>query len=201
VEALARDVERQWRAERQPQLGPIKKVKRGGPMELSFAQKRLWFLDQLEPGGAFYNIPAAVKLEGEMDIKALSRSFSEIVRRHESLRTVFGSEGGEPVQLIKEAEDVDAPLIDLCVLREEEKRTEAERITSQEASGAFDLEQGPLLRVRLIRMGEREHIGLVNMHHIVSDGWSMGVLIREIGALYEAYSEGRESPLEELEIQ
>src|SRR5262249_23682038 len=91
--------------------------------------------------------------------------------------------------------------IDLCVLREEEKRTEAERITSQEASGAFDLEQGPLLRVRLIRMGEREHIGLVNMHHIVSDGWSMGVLIREIGALYEAYSEGRESPLEELEIQ
>src|SRR6201991_4534612 len=170
-------------------------------LPLSFAQQRLWFLDQLEPNSAFYNIPAVVRLSGPLNVAALERSFTEIVRRHESLRTRFVMIDGEARQVIAEAASFKLPLIDLTTMPEEWRSAEAERLARSEAATAFDLSAGELLRVKLVRVSAEEHIVLLTMHHIISDGWSMGVLIRELGALYQAYSAGQESPLEELAIQ
>ncbi|HWS86509.1 MAG TPA: amino acid adenylation domain-containing protein [Pyrinomonadaceae bacterium] len=180
---------------------PLAAVERGGPLPLSFAQQRLWFLNQLEPGNPFYNIPSAARLEGRLDVAALEQTLTEIVRRHEALRTTFASEGGEPVQLINPAEPLTLPVTDLSALPEVEREAEARRLVQEEALRPFDLAASPLLRASLLRLAEEEHIALFTMHHIVSDGWSMGVLIREVASLYEAYTAGQESPLEELSIQ
>ncbi len=168
---------------------------------LSFAQQRLWFIDQLEPDSALYNIPLALRLTGELNLTALAQTFGEIVRRHEVLRTVFVSGDGEPLQVISDATDVELPLVDLSHLSADERETEARRLANQEAQRPFDLSIGPLFRVQVLRLSATEHILLCTMHHIVSDGWSMGVLIREVAALYEAYSQGQPSPLPELPIQ
>jgi amino acid adenylation domain-containing protein len=179
----------------------IERVSREGPLPLSFAQQRLWFIDQLEAGSPFYNSPAAVRLYGQLDLPALEQTFTELVRRHESLRTHFAVEGGEPVQVIAEAEELSLPVTDLRQMGEQEREAEMERLAREEAQRAFDLSRGPMLRVAVLRLGEEEHVLLMTMHHIVSDAWSMGVLVREVAALYEAYSEGRPSPLAELPIQ
>ncbi len=168
---------------------------------LSFAQHRLWFVDQLESGSASYNMPAAVRLAGELQIDALGRSFSEIIRRHEILRAVFTNIDGNPVQTIKPAIPLTLPVIDLSQLDKKEREAELRRLTSEEAQRPFDLESGPLLRVSLVKLGEEEHVLLLTLHHIVSDAWSMSILVREVAALYEAYSQGLPSPLEELPIQ
>src|SRR6185312_6727786 len=167
----------------------------------SFAQQRLWFLDQLEPGGAVYNVPAAVRLEGPLNVKALEQTLSEVVRRHEVLRTTFEVGQGEPVQVIGKAEAVGLPLIDLSQWPESEREAEAERLAREEAQRPFDLRLGPLLRARLVRLSESEHLLLFTMHHIISDGWSVGLLLREVTRLYEAYAQGESSPLSELGIQ
>ncbi len=179
----------------------IERATRDQEIPLSFAQQRLWFLDQLEPNSAFYNIPAAVRLRGELDEEALERTFGEIVRRHEVLRTRIGTIEGRPVQVISEPEPFKIEVEDISQKDEEEREREAERIAVEESQKPFDLAAGPMIRVRLIRTGQQEHALVVVMHHIISDGWSMGVMIREMAVLYEAYREGRESPLEELEIQ
>ncbi|HEX7318159.1 MAG TPA: amino acid adenylation domain-containing protein [Pyrinomonadaceae bacterium] len=168
---------------------------------LSFAQQRLWFLDQLEPGSPLYNISLAVRLTGTLDRDALARAISEVVRRHEVLRTTFPLAEGRPVQVVNDAAPVPLALTDLRTLDPGAAESEARRILGAESRGTFDLSTGPLLRTRLVRLGEQEHVLVLVMHHIVSDGWSTGVLVREVTALYAAYSAGHESPLAELPIQ
>ena len=168
---------------------------------VSFAQQRLWFFDQFEPGSPFYNIPAAVRLKGALDADALARALGEIVRRHESLRTTFAVRDGQPVQVIAPVGRVTMPVVDLTDRPGPAREPEARRLAAEEARTGFDLTRGPLLRARLLRLDEREHILLLTMHHIISDGWSIGVLVRELTLLYDAFSHGRPSPLPELPIQ
>ncbi|HEU0077583.1 MAG TPA: condensation domain-containing protein, partial [Longimicrobiaceae bacterium] len=161
----------------------------------SFGQQRLWFLDQLEPGGALYNLPAAIRLRGELDVAALERALAEIVARHEALRTVFAADGEEVVQVI--ARHAGLALAVEPVTDEEEAR---QRVR-EEALRPFDLARGPLFRAFLFRMAANDHVLLLVMHHVVSDGWSMGVLNRELSALYAAFARGEGSPLAPLAVQ
>ncbi|WP_373528907.1 amino acid adenylation domain-containing protein [Nostoc sp.] len=167
----------------------------------SFAQQRLWFLDQLLPGKSLYNIPAALRLNGALNVASLERSFNEIVRRHEALRTTFIPVNDEPVQVITPAFHLTLPLVDLRELPETKREAQALRLAIEEAQQLFNLAQGPLLRATLLQLGEQEYVLLFTMHHIISDGWSMGVLIRELVALYEVFISGTPSPLPELSIQ
>jgi amino acid adenylation domain-containing protein len=168
---------------------------------LSFAQRRLWFLQQLEPSGAAYNVPFAARLSGRLDASALERALNEIVRRHEILRTTFELLDEEPAQVVSAPKHFTLPLLDLSALTAGEREDHARRLASEEASRPFDLARAPPLRLKLIRLCETEHVLLLTMHHIVSDGWSIGVLTRELSLLYAAYLHGAESPLEELRIQ
>ena len=180
---------------------PITRADREQPLPLSFAQQRLWFLDQLQPNSSFYNIPAAVKLNGELNVEALGQSISEIVRRHESLRTSFNMFDGQPVQVILPAEPTSLVVTDLSHLLEAEREKEVMKIATEQGLEPFDLEVGPLLRVGLLRLGDEEHVLVLVMHHIVTDGWSISILLRELKVLYQAYREGVVSPLPELTIQ
>lgn len=182
-------------------LLPIRAVSRNGNLPLSFAQQRLWFLDQMEPGNPAYNIPTTYHFRGILNITALEQSLKEIVKRHESLRTTFSVVDGQPVQVITPFLSVALPIVNLQKLTEEKRETEVLHLVSEEAQRPFDLAHGPLLRTILFRLNEEEHILLVTMHHIVSDGWSMGNLYRELTALYEAFSVGKPSPLLNLPIQ
>jgi len=168
---------------------------------LSFAQQRLWFLDQYEPNSSVYNIPSALRLKGALDVSALEQSLKEIVRRHESLRTTFSLVDGEPVQVIAPTLKISLPFTDLMDLPESDRENEAQRLAMEQAREPFDLSQGPLLRVMLLRLGEDDHVLVLTMHHIVSDGWSRGVLYRELSLLYQAYTQGNPSFLSELSIQ
>src|SRR5213594_3421953 len=166
---------------------------------LSFAQQRLWFLQQLETESPAYNVYGSVKLKGRLNEEALRRSLKEIVRRHEALRTRFVEVEGRAMQVVGDGAEVELPIIELSGVQERERETL--RLAIEEANIPFDLGRGPLLRGKLLRLGEEEHVLLLIVHHIVSDGWSVGVLVRELGVLYEAYAAGKESPLPELPIQ
>ena len=168
---------------------------------MSFAQQRLWFLDQLEPGMSIYNVPEAMRLNGPLVTDALERSIQEIVARHESLRTRFAERNGEPVEIVDPSLTLNITFEDLTSLASGEREQEARRRISDEANRPFDLENGPLLRVTLFRLTEDDHILFLNMHHIVWDGWSMGLFLREFNALYNAFAAGQLSPLPELEIR
>lgn len=176
-------------------------VPRTGKLPLSFAQESLWFINQLEPASRAYNISIATELTGALDLTVLRRSLCEIVRRHESLRTRFVAVDGAPVQLITDNFAMAMPLVDLSDLTDPLRKQEADRIIEHEAGTPFDLEELPLLRVSLLKLGQQQHILILNMHHIISDGWSMGVLFSEIARLYEAFSSGEDSPLPDLQIQ
>ncbi|MFP5288489.1 MAG: condensation domain-containing protein, partial [Thermoanaerobaculia bacterium] len=173
----------------------------GAPAQLSFAQQRIWFIDQLEPGSPAYNIAAALLLSGPLDREALQRSFGEIVRRHEVLRTTFAMAGGEPVQVIHPRMRMGLSITDLSGLPAAEREAALREIALDEARRPFDLGRGPVLRVALVRLAREEHVLLLTVSHVAADGWSMGLLIRELAALYEAYCAGRPSPLPELPIQ
>jgi amino acid adenylation domain-containing protein len=173
----------------------------GGAAPLSFAQERLWFLDQLQPGSPAYNIPAAFRLHGPLRADLLARSLTEIARRHEILRTTFALSAERPVQRIGEPGAVALPLVDLRRLPRERRAATAARQIEEEARRPFALTRGPLLRALLFRTGEADHALVLNLHHIVADAWSLGVLLREIAALYGAFAEGRAAPLPELPIQ
>src|SRR6266704_1805379 len=200
VAGLAERVVRERGAE-QIQAPALVRVGRAGDLPLSYAQQRLWFLDQLEPGGVAYNMPFGLRLEGELDREALAKSFDELVKRHESLRTRFAVKDGSPVQVIAEEREVKIEEVDLCGLGLAEREAEARRVAQKEAATPFDLSQGPLLRVKLLQMDEQEHVLLVTMHHIVSDGWSSGIIVREYARLYEAGLKKEEAGLAELKIQ
>lgn len=167
----------------------------------SFAQQRLWFLDQLIPGTSLYNVPTVIRLVGALNFAALKQSFNEIVRRHEALRTTFEMVEGQIIQLIAPSLSVSLPLVDLQELPAAEREAQAQRLILSETQRPFKLSQGPLLRLTLLQLHEAEYLLLLNLHHIVFDDWSMGVLIRELGAIYTAFSSGLPSPLEELPIQ
>ncbi|HID51634.1 MAG TPA: hypothetical protein EYP41_06325, partial [Anaerolineae bacterium] len=171
------------------------------PQPLSFAQQRLWFLDQLEPDSPFYNIPAAVRLSGPLQITAVQQSLNEIVRRHEVLRTNFQTVDGKARLSIAPERQIPLPVIDLTDLPPEEQEAEVQRRAAAVAQRPFNLTEGPLLRVVILKLAETEHVFLLTMHHIISDGWSVGVFIREMAALYEAFTQGRPSPLSDLPIQ
>lgn len=167
----------------------------------SFAQQRLWFLDQLEPNSPAYNVTRGVRLKGRLDIDALQQSLEEIVRRHQALRTTIATRDGQPVQVISPCALVSLPVIDVSNGSTAEREEEILRLAHQEAQRPFELSRGPLLRVALLRADKQDHLLVVTMHHIVSDGWSMAVLFRELSALYQAFSTGEPSPLAELPVQ
>ncbi|HVT16282.1 MAG TPA: amino acid adenylation domain-containing protein [Thermoanaerobaculia bacterium] len=179
----------------------IRPLPRQGPLALSFAQQRLWFLDRLEPGSPWYNLAFAVHLAGALDVAALAGALDTLAARHESLRTTFASRQGRPVQVIAAPAPVPVPVADLAGLPARAREAEARRLAGEEARRPFDLARGPLCRVRLLRLGNAGHMALLTLHHIVSDGWSMGVLVAELGALYERSTGGAGEPLAALPIQ
>ncbi len=181
------------------QVPPLLRLPRTASLPLSFAQERLWFLEQLAPGGATYNVPTAVRLRGRLDTGALKAGLTEIARRHESLRTRFEVEGGTPVQHVAPAAALALPLVDLRGAAGAE--AEARRLAAAESRRGFDLERGPVWRACLLRLGREEHLLLLTLHHIVADGWSLGVLVRELSALYAAFVAGEPSPLPDLGVQ
>ena len=168
---------------------------------LSFAQERLWLTDQLEPGNPAYNLPAALRLTGELDARVLERAFGEVVRRHEMLRTSFPLINGRPFQFVGQAGPFSLPVADLRDLPAGKREREVARLAAEEARRPFDLAKGGLLRARLLKISEREHALLLTLHHIVGDAWSSNLLVRELTALYSAYARGAASPLPELAVQ
>ena len=172
-----------------------------GPVPASMAQERLWFMDRLAPGNSVFNMPSPLRLRGPLDPEFLERSFREIFRRHESLRTRFEERDGAPVQVVFPPGPWFLPRVDLGALPADAGRREAEQLAAEEGGWPFDLSRGPLLRAVLVVIAEEEHALLMTCHHIVSDGWSMNVLVRELTACYLAFATGRPSPLPELPIQ
>ena len=191
-------------SEEEPMSGhfsPILPAERNGNIPLSFSQQRLWFLDQLTPGNPIYNMSGAFHILMPLHTSALEKSFGEIIRRHEVLRTTFSMHDDKPIQVVKPEFKFSLPIIDLSKLPENVRQLEAQRVTAQETQYTFDLSAGPLFRATLLRFGDMDNVLLLSMHHIVSDGWSMGVFLDELTTLYEAYLRGLESPLTELPIQ
>ncbi|MBD2355223.1 amino acid adenylation domain-containing protein [Tolypothrix sp. FACHB-123] len=168
---------------------------------LSFAQQRLWFLSQLEPNNPFYNQPTALRLTGQLNIAILKQSLKEIMRRHETLRTTFTIVNDKPVQVINSAVDLTLPIVDLQNLTPNLQEQEVQKLAAQEAQQPFNLEQGPLLRVTILKLSAIEHVVLFTTHHIVSDGWSVGILVQEVAKIYTALANNQPSPLPELPIQ
>src|SRR6476620_4865077 len=167
----------------------------------SFAQRRLWLTEQLLPGTEIHNVPGAVQIEGELDVVVLEKSLLEIVRRHEGLRTRFITVQEEPWQVIDEQPNVKLDQVSLADVTEQEREAMLHRLAVAERRRIFDLEKGPLLRLKLVQVTQRRHVLLLTMHHIICDGWSIGIFLRELSLLYEAFTAGQPSPLPELPIQ
>jgi amino acid adenylation domain-containing protein len=201
VAGLAAHIATARRATPAPPLPPLVPVARTGPLPLSFAQQRLWFLDQLVPGNPFYTIPAALRLVGPLNLAALAHGLNAIIQRHEALRTSFVEADGRPVQLIAPAVALALPLLDLRELPTDTRMGVATQLATVEAQRPFDLATGPLIRAALLRLDAHEHVLLLTLHHIVADGWSVGVFIRELATLYAAGGAGRSAALPELPIQ
>ena len=180
---------------------PIQPVSRAGHMPLSFAQMRLWFLHQLDPASVLYNLPLAIRLRGGVNVPAMEQTLTEIVRRHEVLRTTYATSGGQPVQVINPPQPFSLPIVDLSALPADQREAEARRLATAEAMRPFNLSEGPLMRVTFLALDEDEYLALFTMHHITSDGWSMALLTREVAVLYDAFSAGAASPLPELPVQ
>ncbi|MFL5532478.1 MAG: condensation domain-containing protein, partial [Gemmatimonadales bacterium] len=182
-----------------PEVDGIPRRLPGVAAPLSFAQERLWFLEQLEPGT--YNVPQTLRLTGPLQVEALRESFGQIVRRHEVFRTTFSAPNGHPVQVIASDLDVPLPITDLSALPEGERELAARRFRTEHGRRPFDLERGPLFRTSLVRFSAEEHILLLCLHHSICDAWSMEVLFRELGELYQALARGERPVLPELPIQ
>ncbi|MEG3938620.1 amino acid adenylation domain-containing protein [Microcoleus sp. S36b_A3] len=202
IAGLATEVSKQLRgSDSEETSSPLPSVVRRQEFPLSFAQQRMWFLHQLDPESGLYNIPIALYLVGPLQIATLEQSLMEIVRRHESLRTTFPSVDGDPVQLIAPTLTVTLSVIDLQALPIVKQDAEVQRLALAEANYTFDLTQLPLVRSTLLQLGPESHVLLVTFHHIVFDGWSIGVLMQELSTLYIAWSTGQPSPLPELPLQ
>ena len=201
IAALAEQIEAARASGGRRVAPPLTRAARDADLPLSFAQQRLWFLDQLEPGSAAYNMPAPLRLTGPLDVPVLGRALEEIVRRHEVLRTTLPTVDEHPSQRVAAEASFPLPVVDLAALEPAEREVEVRRRSAEDAQEPFDLATGPLVRATLLRLSEREHVLLLSMHHVAGDGWSVGVLVSELGALYTAFHEGRPSPLAELPVQ
>jgi amino acid adenylation domain-containing protein len=194
IAELAQSVDTALQTEAVGTLTPIERVDRAGKLPLSFAQQRLWFIDKLSSGNTVYNIQVAVRLLGQLDRGALEKALNEIIRRHEVLRTSFAVKDGVPAQIIAPEYSIALPLTNLS-------GSTLESVCAEEGRHSFDLEKLPLVRFRLLRLSENEHALLLTMHHIISDGWSLGVITQELAWLYQAFTTGQASPLPELAVQ
>ena len=201
LSSFAEAVEQGMREEQQVEAPPMVPVSRERVLPLSFAQQRLWFLDQLEPMSTAYNVPAVVRLHGPFNPEVFTKAVEEVMRRHESLRTRFVTERGRARQEISAATELEVPIIDLRSYERVDQEDEVRRLATVEVRKPFDLTVGPLVRLTVLQLSENEHVLMLTMHHIVSDGWSMGVLMRELTVLYDAFSRRELSPLPELPIQ
>jgi amino acid adenylation domain-containing protein len=179
----------------------LTRVARDGDLALSFAQERMWFLQQMDPASVAYNLQANVPLPADLDLPALERALTELVRRHEVLRTTFAARDGLPVQVIAAPSPIALPVSDLTTLAPAERVREAERLAGEDVRRPFDLELGPLFRMRLLRMGDEGHQLLVTQHHVVTDGWSIALLVEEVLVLYRAFSSRERHALPEPELQ
>ncbi|MEW6738183.1 MAG: condensation domain-containing protein, partial [Acidobacteriota bacterium] len=168
---------------------------------VSFAQQRLWLIDQLEVNNTAYNIPVVVRLDGSLNVIAFKQSIDEIVRRHEVLRTTFTTIDGQPAQVVAPSLNLTLPIVDLRDLPYTDREVQAHQLAIKEMQTPFNLSEGPLLRVTLLYLHEKEQVVLFTMHHIISDGWSMDLLIHEVVVIYRAFLDGKPSPLPELPIQ
>ncbi|HEX5701583.1 MAG TPA: condensation domain-containing protein, partial [Pyrinomonadaceae bacterium] len=182
-------------------IPPITRVGRDIPLPLSYPQERIWFICQLDPQNVSYNVPRVLRLKGRLSLELLERTVTELMRRHEILRTTFPSVEGRPVQLVHAPTTYRMSVADLSGLDEQEREQELMRVIEAESRRVFDLEAGPLLRLLLVRMGPFEQVLVLVEHHLIHDGWTQGVLVRDVMAIYGAYAEGKPSPLEELEVQ
>ncbi len=201
VAGLAQRVKALQREENGLQVPPLVRAARGQHLPLSFAQQRLWFMHQLNSADPSYNIPLTLRFKGSLRIDALDKALNEIVRRHEILRTSFAAVNDEPVQVIAPEFNVAIPVLDLTALPEAQRESEARRRAAEQTARPFDLSKGPLLRTTLLRLGEQDHVLLLDTHHIATDGWSNRILMNELATLYEAFCAGEASPLPELKIQ
>jgi amino acid adenylation domain-containing protein len=201
IAGLAEQIELLLRAADGVQTPPIERISRDQALPLSFAQQRLWFLDQLDPHNPSYNIPFAVRLSGALDVIALQRSFAEIVRRHDVLRTTFQIVANQNVQVIAPSLDLPLTLVDLSAHDAEQREDQLQQTIQRWARQPFDLQHGPLSRAALVRLDHDEHVALVVLHHSIADGWSLGVLVRELAALYAAAGDPAAAALPALPIQ
>jgi acyl carrier protein len=199
VAAMAESVEAALKGNANAECPPAARAPRDQPLPLSFTQRRLWLLDQLNAGRATYNLLSALRLTGTLEVKALEKTLNEVVRRHEVLRTTFQVRDDEPIQIISPPQPMKLSISDLSDAVDQEAEIKSRAL--EESRRPFDLSRGPLVRASLLRLGDGEHVLLFVMHHIVSDGWSMGRLVDEVAVLYEAFREGRPSPLTELSVQ
>jgi non-ribosomal peptide synthetase component F len=196
-------LERRLRGEKTPgsKRQPIPRRPESSIVVTSFSQERLWFLAQTEPTSTSYNVAEAIRLRGPLDATALEQSLNEIVRRHESLRTTFTTVDHHPMQVIAPSLTLPLPMIDLSDVLETEQEARVQDLANSDAQSPFDLRTGPLLRTKLLRLAPDDHVLLLTMHHIISDGWSMGILVQETTTLYDAFVQGRPATLPELPIQ
>ncbi|GHO60127.1 hypothetical protein KSB_86020 [Ktedonobacter robiniae] len=201
VAGLAREVEKRLRGEQGGEMPVLEAKKRPERLPLSFAQRRLWFLDQLEPGGTAYLLPRALALRGPLNGGALDRSIQALIQRHEVLRTTFREYEEQPIQIIHSSDVFRIPFVDLSGLKNEEQERWLQRLIVQEAQQPLDLVQGPLLRVHLVKQAPDTHVLLLTMHHIMTDGWSNAIFVRELSTLYRAFAAGKPTPLAPLPIQ
>ena len=201
--ALFQELQKQKERKTSAEQAPIVQQPRvdGGEYPLSFAQQRLFFLNQYEPESAEYNIPHGFLMRGPLDPDVLRQAFDGVVARHETLRTTFKIVDGAPVQVVAESGSVGMPLVDLRSRSRDERLPEALRLATEDAGKPFDLARGPLLRAKLFRTRDEEHLLYLNVHHITWDGWSQGIFLGELRTLYDAFFEGDPSPLPDLQVQ
>jgi amino acid adenylation domain-containing protein len=201
IAELASRVELELKNGQSQEAEPLLPIPRLESIPLSFAQARLWFLDQLQPNSAFYNIPLALRLSGQLNIAAIESSINEIIQRHEALRTNFTTQEGQPVQIIASTLNLKLLVVDLLYLPESSREIEAQRLAFEEANRPFNLEREPLVRGTALQLGETEYILVLTMHHIISDGWSLGLFVRELTELYKAFCTGSPPVLPLLPVQ
>src|SRR5260370_26527072 len=200
LSSMAEQIEAAQRAAQGVQAPPVVPVNRRGKLPLSFGQQRLWFLDQLEPDSPLYNVPLSFRLRGALDIPALERSLSELVRRHEILRTNIRLVDGEPTQVIRPAEPVALPVTNLSKGPEARRELWARECAVSDAAQPFRLDRDPLLRASLLHLADQEHVLLLTLHHTVIDGWSAGLLLNELQKVYEGFCSGEPRQLPELPL-
>ncbi|MGB3534213.1 MAG: amino acid adenylation domain-containing protein [Microcoleaceae cyanobacterium] len=201
ITELAQEIEKLTKNKLKLPVSSIQPISRNSDLPLSFAQQRQWFLSQFEPNNPFYNIPIAIRLQGTLNIKILKQTFSQIIRRHEVLRTAFHTVNGKPKLMISSNCELEVPIIDLCNLSQAAQELQIDQLLFAENKQAFELSSTHLIRVKLLHLQEQDHLLLMTLHHIISDGWSMGVLLQELSRLYQAFLNQEPSPLEELPIQ